>query len=129
MICPLHHDILGTGTGSHTGHFRADALTYDRLTERAPCDSSCMYLDNFMADGMCDRRFAFHHELAAHKDLGPVSILMTVKEFSRNNAAELFNLVYISVNCLLKHFINHFKISGEIGAFQAAGQVYINIKI
>jgi hypothetical protein len=129
MICPLHHDILGTGTGSHTGNFRPDALAHDRLPEGAPCDSSCMYLDNFMADSMCDRRFAFHHELAAHKDLGAIRVLMTVKEFSRNNAAELFNLVYISVNCLLKHFINHLKVPGEIGTFQAAGQVDVDIKI
>jgi hypothetical protein len=88
-----------------------------------------MYFDNFMADGMSDRCFAFHHELAAHKDLSPVSILMTVEEFSRNNAAEFFNLVYISVNCLLKHFINHLKVPGEIGTFQAAGQIDIDIKI
>jgi hypothetical protein len=88
-----------------------------------------MYLDDFVANGMCDRGFAFHHELTAHKDLGPVSILMTVEEFSRNNAAKLFDLVYISVNCLLKHFINHLKVPGEIGTFQAAGQVDVDIKI
>jgi hypothetical protein len=129
MICPLHHNILGTGTGRHTGHLCPDALTNDRLTERPPCDSTCMYLDNFMADGMSDRCFAFHHELTAHKDLGPVSILMTVEEFSRNNTAEFFYLVYISVNCLLKHFINHLKVPGEIGTFQAAGQVDVDIKI
>ena len=43
---------------------------------------------------------------------------MTVEEFSRNNTAEFFYLVYIPVNCLLKHFVNHLKVPGEIGAFQ-----------
>jgi hypothetical protein len=29
----------------------------------------------------------------------------------------------------LKHFINHFKVPGEIGTFQATGQVNVDIKI
>jgi len=54
---------------------------------------------------------------------------MTVEKFSRNNATELFDLINISVNCLLKYFINYLKVSGEISTFQAAGQVDVDIKI
>ena len=62
MICPLLHDVLGTGACSHTSNFRPDALAHDRIPEGAPCDSTCMHLHYFITGGATDRGFALHHD-------------------------------------------------------------------
>ena len=129
MIRPLHHDILGTGAGSHPGYFGPDALPHNRIPEGALRDSTCVHFDDFIAVCAAHRGFALHHVLTAHEDFGAVSVLMTIQQFSRNNAAEFFDLVYVTINCLLQDFIDHFKVTGKIRSFQASWQVNVNIKI
>ena len=128
-ICSLLHDVLGTGAGCHPGNFRPDALAHDRIPEGAPCNSTCMHFHYFITGCTTDRGFALHHVLTAHEDFCPVGILMTVQEFSCDHTAEFLDLVYITVDRLLEDFVNHLKVTGEIGSFQAPGQVYEYIKI
>jgi hypothetical protein len=87
-----------------------------------------MDLDYFMAGGLTDRCFAFDHELAAHEDLCPVCIFVTVQKFARDNAAEFFNLVDITINCLLENLIYHFKIPREVSTLKGAGQIDIDVE-
>ena len=54
---------------------------------------------------------------------------MTIEEFAGNNAAKLFYLVNITINCLLEDFVDDFKIPGEVGTLEAAGQIDIDIEI
>jgi hypothetical protein len=69
-----------------------------------------MDFDNFMAGSFTDRGLTLDHKLAAHEDLCTISIFMAVKEFARNNAAELLDFIDIPVDRLLENLINHFKI-------------------
>jgi hypothetical protein len=54
---------------------------------------------------------------------------MPVKKFTCDHAAEVFDLLYVAVNGLLKHLVNDLKIPGEIGSLQASGEVNENVKI
>ena len=112
MIRPLLHNILGTGAGCHAGHLSTDTLSNDGIPERSPRDSACVHLDDFIADCAAHRGFALYHVFTTHEDFRPVGILMTVQQFSRNNTAQFFNLVYITVDSLLEDFINHLKVPG-----------------
>jgi hypothetical protein len=51
-----------------------------------------------------------------------------VKKFSCNHAAELLDLVDFPVNRLLEHLIDHFKITREVGALEAAGQIDVYVE-
>jgi hypothetical protein len=77
---------------------------------------------------MADRGLALDHELAAHQHFGTVRVFVPVKEFSCNNAAEFLDFVDFPVNCLLEHLVDHFKIPREVSAFEAAGQVNVNVE-
>ena len=123
------HDVLGTGTGSHPGNFRPDALPDDRAAECPPGDSACMHLHYFITGCVTDRGFALHHVLTAHEDFCTVRVFMTVEQFSCHNAAEFFDLVDIPVNRLLEDFVDNLEIPGKICTFQAPGQVDVYIEI
>ena len=122
------HDVLGAGAGGHAGHFCTYALPYDGGAEGATGYGPGMHLDDLVAGGMADRCLALDHELAAHQHLGPVRVLVPVKEFSCNNTAELLDLADFPVNCLLEHLVDHLEIPREVGALEAAGQVHVDIE-
>ena len=87
-----------------------------------------MHLDDLVAGSMADRSLPLDHELAAHQHLGPVRVLVPVKEFPCNNTAELLDLVDFPVNCLLEHLVDHFKIPREVGTLEAAGQIDVHVE-
>ena len=124
----LFHDILGAWAGGHTGHFCPNTLTHNRCTKRPAGNRACMNFYNFVAGRMTDRGFPLNHEFTAHQDFGPVGIFMTVEEFSRYGAAEIFNLFNLTIDCLLEHFIDHFKIAREVCPLETPGQVDKYIK-
>jgi hypothetical protein len=78
---------------------------------------------------MRDRSLALYHELALHQDFCAVGILMPVEQFSCDDAAEVFYLLYVAVDSLLEYLVNDLKVPGEIGSLQASGKVNENIKI
>ncbi len=127
--CPLLHDILCAGAGSHARNLRADALSYDWGPERPPGDSTCMYLHYFLTGGVTDWGLALNHVLTAHEHFCPVRIFVAVEQFPCHNAAEFFNHINIPVYRLLEHFIDYLEIPGKVGSFEAAGQVDEHIKI
>lgn len=127
--CPLLHDILCAGAGSHARNLRADALSHDRGPERPPGDSTCMHLHYFLTGCVTDRGLALHHVLTAHEHFCPVRVFVAVEQFPCYNAAEFFNHVDIPVYRLLEYFIDYLEIPGKVGSFEAAGQIdeYIEI--
>jgi len=122
------HDVLSTGAGCHTGDFRTYALADYWCAKRAPGYCPGMYLDDLMTRCMADRGLALDHELAAHQHFGTVCIFVPIEKLSCNNAAEFLDLVDFPVNCLLEHLVDHFKIPREVSAFEAAGQVNVNVE-
>lgn len=126
---PLLHDILGTRTCSHAGDLSTDALSDDRLPECPSGNSSRMHLDNFMAARVADRGIPLDHELTFHEDLGAVSILVAIKQFPGHDTAQFLNLGDLPVNGLLENFVNDLEIAGEIGPFEAPGEIYEDIEV
>src|SRR5208337_3503208 len=100
VVCPLLHDILGTGTRSHARNFGSDALSHDRLAEGPFCNRPRMDLDYFVAGRVTYRRLALDHELAAHEDLRAIGVLMTIKQFPCHRAAEILYLVDLAIDRL-----------------------------
>lgn len=125
----LFHDILGAGTGRHSGHFGPDAFPDDGRTESASCYRAGMDFDDLMAGGMAYRGLAFYHELTSHEHFRPICIFMTIEQFPGNDAAEFLDLVDFAIDRLLEHFVNHFEVAREVRALQAAGQVDIDIEV
>jgi len=37
--------------------------------------------------------------------------------------------LYLTIDCLLEHFVDYFEVTGEVGAFEAPGQIDIDIEI
>jgi len=84
---------------------------------------------HFVAAGMGYRGFALYHELAPHQYLGIVSIFMAVQQFSCNHAAEVFYLLDIPIDSLLKHLVDHFKIPRKVRPFETSREIDKDIKI
>jgi hypothetical protein len=124
----LFHNVLGARAGGHTSNFCTNAFPHDRGTERPSGNCPCVNLDDFMTGCVTYRGFALDHEFAAHQNFGSVGIFMPVQKFSRYGAAEIFDLLDLTVNCLLEYFIDHFKIARKIGPLETAWQVDKDIK-
>lgn len=110
MVCPLFHDILCTGTCCHPRDFGTDAFADNRFSEGSFCNCACMYFNYFVAGRMAYRCLALYHELAAHKDLSTIGILVTIEQLTGYRAAKIFDLADFTVYCLLKNLINYLKI-------------------
>jgi hypothetical protein len=54
---------------------------------------------------------------------------MAIEQLACDCAAEIFDLADLTLDCLLEHLIDYFKITGKVCAFQASGQINVHIKI
>ncbi|OPZ42462.1 MAG: hypothetical protein BWY93_01828 [Euryarchaeota archaeon ADurb.BinA087] len=54
---------------------------------------------------------------------------MTIQQFACHHAAEVFNLLDVPIDGLLKNFINNFKIPRKVRSFQTSREINKNIEI